>query len=450
MINSFGRYVLPESRELKLTKRKSFKPRTMGAFVLLIIVLAFVAGNIRRELVLTLIGSVFLVVWVYCLVMTLLLALLHSRRAGRISIRVIPGEIAVGDSVQAAYSEDDGMARNNRIFQFPGILVRCRLLLETKDNRRIRHDFAPIGEAGIFAKEMLEVNKRGAYFSGYDEFAIFDILGFFRFTFRIPQKPGVRLLVSPHAAFEPLPVSARSGESNRQPEITFHRTDILIEHRPYVPGDDPRRINWKLFSHGGELFIREGEREPPPHSNITILVDSQFDPMLYTAAAARLAVDLLCENALAAALACSSGGLNVQIGTNQTEFSIVIQNTVTPAQMAAALAWPCALPLSAASGQLSVTAEDRGILIFALPRASAEVSALDNFLTAHCGRNAGQSIVKSVELVFLYGCGEPDAPHVRQGELSATAESSAVAEAAETCAAMYNRRSGVRARAVGV
>lgn len=428
-------------------------PQTMGAFILLIIILALAAGSVRQELVLTLIGAVFFIVWVYCLVMTLLLAALHSRRAKRFSIRISPGELSVGDTAHVFYSDSE-QAAQKRVLQLPGILVRCRLLLHTKDGRRINYDFAPTPQtaasAGIAAAtaggESFEVKKRGAYFSDYDEYAIFDILGFFRFTFRIVQEnaeAGLRLLASPNAALTPLTVNAKSGDSNRQPETTFLRNDILIEHRPYVPGDDPRRINWKLFSHGGDLFIREGEREPPPHSNITILVDGQFDPGLYTASEARRGVDALCENALAAALSSVAGGLNVQIGTNQTGAAAALQRTVTAAQIAGALAWPVAQPLGD-YGFLKASQEGReseagGVLILALPRNSAGSSALDHFLTSRLPGSAGQGWTKSVQLIFLY---HDDATEKRQGAEAKTAQ------AAQACAAMYSRRVGVRALAV--
>ena len=399
-----------------------FMPRTMGVFILLIIILSFSAGAIRGELVLTLIGAVFLAVWAYCLVMTLLLALLHCRSAGRISVRLSPAEVASGESVQVIYG-------HGRVFQLPGILARFRLLLCTRDGRRITRDFAASGITAVQTREMFEVKERGAYFSDYDEFAVFDILGFFRFAFRVPCEKTARLLASPHAAAEPVPANARSGESVRQPEITFVRTDNLIDHRPYVPGDDPRRINWKLYSHGGELFVREGEREPPPHSNIIIMIDTQFDPQLYTAAAARRGVDLLCENALAAALACAADGLDVQIGcANLPE---AIMKPGTPAETATAMAWPAALLLSAPA-QLPRAPGDRGVIILALPRASAETSALDRFLSNNAGLNAGQNKVPSTELLFLYGSGA----------------NSELAEAAQTCAAMYNKRPGIRARAI--
>ena len=421
-------------------------PRTMGVFVLLIIILSFAAGMIRGELVLVLTGAVFLAIWVYCLAMTLLLALFHSRRAGRISIRISPGKITAGEWAEVIYSETKGMAHHGRIFQLPGILVRCRLLLSTKDGRRIRHDFKPAGKAaGHGLRETIfEAKRRGAYFSNYDEFAVFDILGFFRFAFRIPQEAGVRLLASPQTADEPVPAKARSGESNRQIELTFQRTDNLIEHRPYVPGDDPRRINWKLYSHGGELFVREGEREPPPHSNIVILIDTQFDHLLYTARSARRAVDLLCENALAIALACTENSMNVQIGCTGGTDNTSVTGSRVPAELAAALAWPAAQPMDLPAdlqGNLPATPEDRGVLILALPRASAEASDLERFLSGRAKRNAGQSNTPITELLFLYS-GDAN----EGGTIVYTRR----AAAAETCAALYNQRSGVRARVVGL
>ncbi|MDR0315660.1 MAG: DUF58 domain-containing protein, partial [Treponema sp.] len=371
---------MPESMESKQTesrarvKQAAFVPRTMGIFILLIIVLAFIAGAVRRELALTLTGAVFLVLWVYCLLMTLILALIHRRRSRRVSIRISPREIAAGRSTEILYSEGEGMSR--AMFQVPGIVIRCRLLLSTADGRRVTHDFDP----AVDLSKIVTIYKRGAYFSTHDEFAVFDILGFFRFAWLIPAESGARLLASPPAADEAPAINARAGDSNQKPEFSFQRTDNLIDHRPYVPGDDPRRINWKLYGHGGELFVREGEREPPPHSNIIILIDTQFDPLLYSIEAARNGIDLLCENALAAALACVESGMDVLTG-----FSGGAIRGGNAAELSTALAWPAALPLSSPLDMPAAPA-DRGVVIFALPRSSAEPSALDRFLQAQANR----------------------------------------------------------------
>ena len=132
--------------------RPSFIPRPMGIFILLIIILAFIAGALRQEWALMLAGAVFLALWVYCLILTLLLALIHSRRARRAFIRVSPREVAAGDQTEAAYSEGETAAPQGRIIQLPGILVRCRLLLATKDGRRIQYDLTPLFPRRIFVR----------------------------------------------------------------------------------------------------------------------------------------------------------------------------------------------------------------------------------------------------------------------------------------------------------
>jgi hypothetical protein len=441
-----------------------FSPQTMGIFVLLLIVLSFIAGAVRQELALTLSGAVFLALWGYCLLMTLLIALMYRRRVRRVSIQVSPREIAAGEESQIVYTENNWTSgkpnaavqvthnetagRIRPFFQMPGVLIRCRLLLSTKDMRRIQRDFNPQPMRGgkpvpPFARrtEPFDVPFRGAYFSAYDEFAVFDALGFFRFAWRIPHASGVRLLASPAAADEPLPLNAHAGESNRLPDFSFQRTDTLIDHRPYVPGDDPRRINWKLYGHGGELFVREGEREPPPHSNIIILIDTEYDPLLYTACAARQGIDLLCENALAAALASAESGADALIGYtggNGTGAGYLHGNS--PAELATALAWPAALPMPAGS-DLPAAPEDRGILILALPRASAQPTALDRFLRDFANRVCEKKQSQAAELVFLYTSDSASGGDSVFNERAA---------AAETCAVICNRRPNVRARAIGI
>jgi hypothetical protein len=374
--------------------------------------------------------------------MTLLLALLHRNRAGKVSIRLSPEKTAAGEWVQVSFSEAREAAHKENVFQLPGILVRCHVLLCTRDGRRVSYIFKPERIQGFPQQEMFQVKKRGAWFSAYDEFAIFDILGFFCFVYRIPVEAGARLLTSPHAAGEPVPVRAQGGQSDRQASSVFERTDNLIEHRPYAPGDDPRRINWKLYGHGGGLFIREGEREPPPHSNLIILIDTQYDA-LYTDKSARHAVDLLCENALAIA---ADGERDVQIGFTRPGLAGSGGQTaeggksLTRTEAVYFLALPYAIPITQASASrkrkliqadLPPVDDNRGILILAMPRVYAEASALDRFLSKHANR--------VIELDFIYGAdaNQDGAEYARR------------AAAAETCVGLYNKRPGVRARAIG-
>ena len=263
----------------------------MGLCVFLIIVLAFAAGHLRNELALTLSGAVFSAVWCYCLVTTAILALVHHGRVGDLFVRFSPRQIVAGGMAEPVFSAaGKGKKGRKKFFRLPAVLVRYFLYLNTKDGRKLLHVFDPDFPAGSNvpaaghalpagndtpgsgsipggrggAVPSFRVPLRGAWYSAWDELSIFDSLGFFRFSFRIPQGGNPRLLSCPRAAEEPPSLPIRSGGEARRTEPHYRRSDNLIDHRPYIPGDDPRRINWKLYSHGGDLLIREGEQEPPP------------------------------------------------------------------------------------------------------------------------------------------------------------------------------------------
>ncbi|MDR3167837.1 MAG: DUF58 domain-containing protein [Treponema sp.] len=426
------------------------RPQCMGLFFLLFALLAFIAGQIRNELVLTLLGVLFFTVLGYSFLGTLAPAILLSKRIRSVSIRIVSKHIATGKGgeflfIRGLNPGSPGRGRGGFFFRPLGILIRYGISLATRDGRRIFHIFDPDALKGGFGS--FTVAERGAYYGAHDEFLILDTLGFFRVSFHIPQETGARLLAAPRAAAAPIPVTVRSGGLEQRTEPHFQRTENLIDHRPYVPGDDPRRINWKLYGHAGDLFVREGEPEPPPHSRLLILVDTQVDPALYTPEAGRRGVDLLCENAMAAILEYSDReGTEVLMGYTSGDI-----RGGNAAELADALAYPAALPFSpvrrsatawgekffpaAGSAGIIEGAEtggsvpeelprvsDRGILILALPRAGAETSALDRFLKKRIPQ-------QNVEILFLY---EGDFPE----------------KAAETCVSIYRQKGGVHARSI--
>mgnify|MGYP006432757041 CR=1 FL=1 len=57
--------------------------------------------------------------------------------------------------------------------------------------------------------------------------------------------------------------------------VSRSRSEELIEARPYHPGDDTRRINWKAYAHSEMLFVRIGEENPPPSAAAEILIDTR-------------------------------------------------------------------------------------------------------------------------------------------------------------------------------
>jgi hypothetical protein len=310
------------------------------------------------------------------------------------------------------------------------VLIRCELCLETKDGRVIRHFVNPAveGSSGF------PVRERGAYAGKCDRLVIFDAPGFFSLGFSICQNEEPRLLALPHPAEEAIPLFLRSGGAGERNEPHYRKSNELINHRPYVPGDDPRRINWKLYSHvaSGELFVREGEREPPPCSRLLILVDTEADSSLYSTGEGRRAVDLLCETALAAALGFSSRGTDVLVGyTGGGIIGCGEEGAATDSsRLASALAWPAAINWPGSSAELPQPPDETGVLILALPRkvtgqTSVLQSALDRFL-----KNRQQE----TDIVFVYST---------DGRKKAGIEQEAVC-----CVNFYSRKSGIRAAGV--
>lgn len=46
----------------------------------------------------------------------------------------------------------------------------------------------------------------------------------------------------------------------------------FVQYRSYEPGDEPRRIDWKLYARSDRLFVREAERESP--LTVWVLIDT--------------------------------------------------------------------------------------------------------------------------------------------------------------------------------
>jgi hypothetical protein len=158
-------------------------------------------------------------------------------------------------------------------------------------------------------------------------------------------------------------------------------------------------------------------------------------------------VDLLCAQALAIALDFAGRGMDVLTGYTGGEL-----RGGDAGELAQAMAWPAALPLSASapgpgsrlqaalrraprrnrplSALPELPSADRGTCILALPR-TLDSGALDRFLSRRAAGAESASLLPC-DLIFLCRRGDP-AP---------------LREAAETCARLYGARNAVRATAL--
>ena len=114
---------------------------------------------------------------------------------------------------------------------------------------------------------------RGRYFYKRQYLNIRDFAGFFAAAY--PQPPClsvpyivVQPVIPPQKTVFP---DLRSRAVNDLP--SQERTHELYESRPYFPGDDPRKIHWKLYAHTNTLSIKLGAFEPPPVKRLMIYIE---------------------------------------------------------------------------------------------------------------------------------------------------------------------------------
>ena len=126
---------------------------------------------------------------------------------------------------------------------------------------------------GIQTKYHPENLTRGRYFYKRQYLNIRDFAGFFAAAYTQPPCLSVPYIVvqpalSPQKTVFP---GLRSRTVNDLP--SQERTSELYESRPYFPGDDPRKIHWKLYAHTNTLSIKLGAFEPPPIKRLTIYIE---------------------------------------------------------------------------------------------------------------------------------------------------------------------------------
>ena len=114
---------------------------------------------------------------------------------------------------------------------------------------------------------------RGRYFYKRLYLNIRDFAGFFAAAYTQPPCLSVPYIVvqpvlPPQKTVFP---DLRSRVVNDLP--SQERTHELYESRPYFPGDDPRKIHWKLYAHTNTLSIKLGAFEPPPVKRLTIYIE---------------------------------------------------------------------------------------------------------------------------------------------------------------------------------
>ena len=84
-------------------------------------------------------------------------------------------------------------------------------------------------------------------------------------AFRFDSSFRVRLLALPALLFRRGGADGGGAGRKRGGRLEFH------DHRPYVPGDDPRDLDWSLYLRSGDLAIKEYARDDA--IDVTVVLD---------------------------------------------------------------------------------------------------------------------------------------------------------------------------------
>jgi hypothetical protein len=160
-------------------------------------------------------------------------------------------------------------------------------------------------------RELIEICPayRGCYQSREACITLGDLLGFVCFRHRLAQDERLRVFPSVQPERAPRPPSMEGGLEDRR-DRSMRRSEDLLEVRKYFPGDDIRRVHWKVFAHTSELFLRIGEETPPPRSRMLVILDSTRSEAVPASIRADY-LDGLVERCAAAALDLLGRGFQV-------------------------------------------------------------------------------------------------------------------------------------------
>lgn len=219
-------------------------------------------GFLRGELIAVLTGLFLLVLHGFSFLTVLILRFRWNGFAAGTEER------ADGEYVLVPLSSVQGNPKTRQFTLFGSVSYRlCLRSLNYGDTANI--DF-PLPDSFTGIKPILP--PRGRYKNEYSVCVLSDPARFYSITTK-------RCMVLSEALFQ-VPPSERAGSAlktnhsaagNTEGASSWLRSEELYETRQFRPGDDRRKINWRVYAHSGELVTREGELLPPPSMEYSIV-----------------------------------------------------------------------------------------------------------------------------------------------------------------------------------
>lgn len=214
-------------------------------------------------------------------------------------------------------------------FSFPGIYYSVKFDIYDQNNLIDTASIPVIKE-----KEKLNFNYKfknhGDFTVKNIKFILRDIFGFTEFSYKI--RSNFKITVYPYYNDNiKVPFfNNKDGSEVLQSVIRINSTDFF-ENRKYYPGDDPRKINWKIFAHIKELHVREIEKIPPKIGQIYIIFAPYSDIAIefeYISSLFVTTADFLLKFGVELKILSPLSNNELIINkTNESEFNIIINSS---------------------------------------------------------------------------------------------------------------------------
>jgi uncharacterized protein (DUF58 family) len=256
--------------------RAVFPLTVRGCIILPLSATLLVVGSLRADLAALFWGAGFLLFCAYALVGGHLIRFALARRqaagAALLSVTLPSRGLAPTEKAEAL-----AQSALPRAFA-PGFAARFSVPLRWHDRR-----ITTLGRSLPPGADQWQVPftaaERGVYRSNGAVLEVRDVLGLTSHRLIVAQEDSLTVFPRVTGA-EELSRFLEQAEDSAVWSRRRRRSDDLLEARKYYPGDDMRRLNWKVFAHLDELFLRVGEEVPPPESRVLCVLDTTANPLI--------------------------------------------------------------------------------------------------------------------------------------------------------------------------
>jgi uncharacterized protein (DUF58 family) len=169
------------------------------------------------------------------------------------------------------FKENSIQFRVDHLFLFfPGFYFKVKLDILENSSRIQQKLFVLEDPENHRVTIPLIFDRHGSFKIDEIELQVLDVFGFTIQKIRMTLNE--ILPVYPYY-LEPVPteISLKDGGDQVIQTVARINSTDFFENRKYYPGDDLRKLNWKIFAHSQELHIREVEKVPPKVGKINIL-----------------------------------------------------------------------------------------------------------------------------------------------------------------------------------